>query len=1154
MLRADERDCFMQSSALTFGASLRQTFAPILVGARAAPFPPRQKKDPAAVLDAIARDRVTIFNCVPSLWSFLMDVAEKRGSAAPLAALRWLLIGGEAIPSAYWERWRRLVPAGPRVANLYGGAETIANVTWFEVPPGFATTDLFLPIGWPRYGMRLQLEESGELVVAGAIADGYLNGEPGFLTDPTLGHCYRTGDLAHLTADGALVFVGRRDHRVQIRGHRVELGEIEAVLCQFAGVGAARVDYDAQRLTATLEVRDGPPPDERAVRAFVAERLPGAMVPHEIQFTRGLERNTTGKILRPKVAASGPAPGVSLSTPVPDATPSMPARPSPVPAPSSAVAARWESHLARIWHEVLRLQGLPGPDDDFFLLGGDSVLAIDMVMRVEEVVGRRVSPLLVHTHHRLHQLARAIEQAVGADRGGTDLASVSDAAMDELLQRDHPLGQVQRGFWHAARATGASPLWTARLPIDGPLEWAAFAAAVDWVQDRHPILRTRFSGEPNRPRQRFGAGPRIPVQLDDLSVLPPAMRDSALEQRFAEELAAEIPLGDAPLLRIRLCRLAPDRHVLLATGHHIVTDAHSSWVLLAEIFERCRAYGDGRRPVPELGYADRLMAVEASPDPFWREYLGTQAESDRGLGPADGVDACAKVVLDSAALARLRRAAAARGTSPFGLVYVAAAQTLLEALDTDSVVLATATTGRDADPIRWADAVGPFAFGVPVVVRRGADTSQLASLREALAHAASAPSTLPALLGATGVARLGRYFLSWLETPASSRLVGHPLIPRWSDVDLRFRTESTATAVSIAALAHDGLTLHVRGRAAVHDLAQGIERRLREVMRPRAALIMYAPRGTLLPFSEPTLVETVKAGEAVTEVVLLPIHEGQLADTARLREVLRRAIDGTTAEVVALAGMLPSLTGLGTERLATRDTTVTTGHSVTVVAMLKTVEKVLAAIGRHWADARVGVLGFGAVGQATLQLCVSRMGNPSEVRVADPRFGTSVAALGECDLILGAASTGHVLDVSAIRPGTVVIDDSFPRSFADEDAWRRMEDARDVLLVGGGMLDVGPLERHSPFPSAEEIRARFPTRWLPGCHAEALLLILRPELGPTIGQVELRRATQVLAAVDALSWRAAPLHLGPREIPSDWVAALPRRLRPLLLVPNSQSA
>ncbi len=1120
MLRADADDCFLQSSALTFGASLRQTFAPILIGARATPLPPHKKKDPSAVLDALAEHRVTILNCVPSLWSLLMDAAEKRGSAMALSALKWLLVGGEAVPLAYWHRWRTLVPGGPRVANLYGGAETIANVTWFEVPRDFDSEEAYLPIGWPRYGMTPTLEESGEMVVSGPIADGYLNPEDrGFVRDPQLGWCYHTGDLARLTHDGAWLYLGRRDHRVQIHGNRVELGEIEAALCRVEGVGAARVDYQHSRLMAVLEVRDGAFPDPRAVRAFVASRLSAHMVPHDIQYTRQLERNSTGKIVRPKSVEHGRA--------------LAPAAPAP--------AASLETALGQIWQRLLRLDRQPNPEDDFFHLGGDSLLAIEMILEAESLVGRRISPLVVHAHHRLSQLTRVILD--GGIASPTERPDAVSVAASGAVGIERPLGPVQRGFWLASRHSGVQPVWTVRVPIRGSLNHDTFVAAVEWVQNRHPILRTQFSGELHRPTQRFGAGPKILVSFDDVSALTDADRDRALTRHHGEALAADIPLTGAPLLRLRLTRVSADEHMLLASGHHIVSDAHSAWVLLAELFEHCRRSARGEAvapPVPEVRYADVIATPAAPPDPFWREYLGSHAEtagsSDAEVTAEDGYT---KVTFDAAAFARLRRAAAAAGTSPFGLVFVAAAQSLHELIDEDSFVLATATAGRDANPERWADAVGPFAFGVPVVVSRGSDSGVLERLHQALAHATSVPASLPPLLGAAGGTGLGRYFISWLETSASSRLIdGDGLAPRWDEIDLRFRTDATATAVSIAALAHDGLTLHVRGRVDVERLARAMELRLRDTCATRAALIVYAPNGMTLPVATPTLVETVRGGGGVTEVMLLPLHAGDLGDHARVRALLRQAIDQSQADVIALAGMLPSLTGLATDRLSQRDVLLTTGHAVTVVAMLKTVERILDATGRRWDQARVGIVGFGAIGQATLQVCVSRMGKPAHVSIADPKFGTDISALDGCDLILGASSAGHVLDVDRLAPGTLVVDDSFPRCFADDQAWRRMEQSRDVLLVGGGMLDVGALERSSPFPQAQALRALFPTRWLPGCHAEALLLSLRPELGATVGQVELRRARQILAAVDALGWQAAPLHLGVREIPEDWTASL----------------
>jgi len=113
----------------------------------------------------------------------------------------------------------------------------------------------------------------------------------------------------------------------------------------------------------------------------------------------------------------------------------------------------------------------------------------------------------------------------------------------------------------------------------------------------------------------------------------------------------------------------------------------------------------------------------------------------------------------------------------------------------------------------------------------------------------------------------------------------------------------------------------------------------------------------------------------------------------------------------------------------------------------------------------------------------------------------------------------------------VVIDDSFPRAFDDAQAIERMATARDVLLVGGGMLDAGPLDRTSPFPGADALRSRFGAAWLPGCHAEALLLAARPDQGPTVGPVDLPRALAVSEAAEAAGFATPPLHLGGWEVP-----------------------
>jgi hypothetical protein len=153
--------------------------------------------------------------------------------------------------------------------------------------------------------------------------------------------------------------------------------------------------------------------------------------------------------------------------------------------------------------------------------------------------------------------------------------------------------------------------------------------------------------------------------------------------------------------------------------------------------------------------------------------------------------------------------------------------------------------------------------------------------------------------------------------------------------------------------------------------------------------------------------------------------------------------------------------------------------------------------------------------------------------VIDPALPSSAppAAVAECDVVIAATSgAGGAIDVTALAPGCIVVDDSFPRAFDDGAAWSRMRTSADVLCVGGGMLDAGPLERTSPFPQADAVRATLPVRWLPCCQAEALVVAARPSLGVTRGFVDVARARAMLRALDELGVRAAPLHLGRDEI------------------------
>ncbi len=1119
-----ERDRFVQTSGLSFGGCIRQVFSPLLAGGSVHPVPKTVARDPEALLAFLESEAITIFNAVPSLWVHLLGAVERSPAAAPLPALRWVLLGGEAVPADPVRRWRARCGWRHRLANLYGSTETVVNATWYEVAGELEPDAVHCPIGWDRYGVTnhiVDVEDGvGELVVGGNIALGYL-GEPAltaevFVELPGIGRVYRTGDMVRRDESGAIVFLGRRDDQVQVHGNRVEPAEIEHHLHAWPQVQGAVVVQAGGMLQAWLEAPGLDDPER--LRPWLAERLPPAMVPHRLRVVDRIPRTPAGKVDRR--AVRGQLEG--------DADPAAQAQ-----APATLAPAAMEALVSACWARVLELERPPAPDDDFFALGGDSILALEVLELLRAQLPWVPRPLALYQHPSVGALAALL--ARGDDDDGT--APCREPPPEPHTARQ--LSAVQRGFWLAHRLQPEHPpCWTARVPIHGPIDHEAMAQALTWLTRRQPMLRARFDESSGAPLQIIEESVRPLLQVDDLEPMAPRQRQAALDARWREEATARYRIDRWPLFRARLCRLGPEEHLLMVSGHHAVADAWSAWLLTGELLYAHDAFAEGRQPSlpPPGGLPQDLGEPEPGPRDaaFWREAL---ADLSQEPAPPRDEDHGAHFVLSPADWEGLKRRARALQAPPFVLAMTA----LFRALDGEDRVISTALASRDPSDPRAALVVGPIARALPVRLRGEATVQAVAAaIGAAAAHAQAAPVDVLAAAGSQGLARLGRYFLSWMD-PAAVPRPSSRAQPDWAAGRYRFATRSTDTELMVGAMVQDGLHLDLHGGPLVDRVAPRLEAELLALARPQAALVVYAPAGTSLPVAEPVVVERIDSADACSELVLAPIRADELTPGPALEALMERCLAATQARVVALAGMLPALTGLATRSLGERpDQVLTSGHAATTVAMVLTIDKVLAATGRSWSTERVGVLGFGSIGQAVLALARHRLGEPAALRIKDPRHAEGVAHLADCTLILGATSGGRALEVQALAPGTVVVDDSFPRAFDEDAARARMERAQDVLLLGGGMMDAGPLQRHSPFPQAQALRERYGAQWLPGCHAEAVLLAARPELGATRGVVDVARARAVLEAALELGWDAAPLHLGAWEPPTELLRSLAR--------------
>ncbi|MEV0608659.1 amino acid adenylation domain-containing protein [Polymorphospora rubra] len=407
-------DRWLALTSMSFDISLVEMFLPLVTGGRVVVASGISAADGAAVVRLVEAYGVTNVQATPSGWRVLLAAGiggDDRGLVA--------LAGGEVLPTALA---RELHDRVARVVNGYGPTEATIYATTEEVTRGREVT-----IGRPVANARayvldprqrpLPIGVPGELVLGGAgVADGYL-GRPEltaerFLDDPydaPDGRLYRTGDLARWTTDGRLEFLGRADHQVKIRGHRVELGEIETRLLEHAGVAGCAVtlrdgDEGDSRLVGYV-VPAGAEPDPAALRAHLAQTLPAVMVPATWVFLDTLPLNPSGKLDR----AALPVPARERAEP---ATAGPGAAVGAGPDDDAPVVDEVVEEIRTIWQDVLQIDDI-GLDEDLFDLGGHSLTITRISSRIHQRLGVELSLEVFFEMPTIAEIAEVVREARG---------------------------------------------------------------------------------------------------------------------------------------------------------------------------------------------------------------------------------------------------------------------------------------------------------------------------------------------------------------------------------------------------------------------------------------------------------------------------------------------------------------------------------------------------------------------------------------------------------------------------------------------------------------------------------------------------------------------------------------------------------------------
>ncbi len=664
----------LQVASMGFDASVLELCMAFAAGATLVIAPPGPLA--GATLAAVLREEgITHALIVPSVLASVQDT--------DLPGFRVLIVGGEACDAELAARWS----GGRRMVNAYGPTESTVMIATSGPLDGARTP----PIGTPIANSRAYvLDEwlcpvpagvAGELYVAGAgLARGYL-GRAGltaerFVADPFDpaggGRLYRTGDRARWRADGQLMFAGRADDQVKVRGFRIEPAEVQAVVAAHPGVRQAAVvarqdsPGDARLVAYVVPAAIAEAGDfagvgglSAAVRELAAEKLPGYMVPAAVVVLDALPLSASGKLNR----AALPAPDFAAAA-------GRGRRP----------ADAREELLCQAFADILGLESV-GPDDDFFALGGHSLLAVRLVSRVRAVLGVE-TPL------------RAVFEAAtpAALAGRLAGAGAARAALTPQLRPARlPLSFAQRRLWFIGQMEGPSELYNIPvvMRLAGALDATALGAALRDVIGRHEVLRTVFRASVNgEPFQQVIPLEELDWELHQVQV-PSAGLRAAVEDAaaYSFDLAAQVPI------RAWLFTTGDGERVLAVVVHHIAGDGWSWGPLGRDVSTAYAARRQGRAPMWEplpVQYADYalwqrgLLGTEDDPGSvisrqvgYWRDALtGAPHElalpSDRPR-PAVASHRGHTVPLDIPASvhSRLRELARARGVTVFMVVHAA---------------------------------------------------------------------------------------------------------------------------------------------------------------------------------------------------------------------------------------------------------------------------------------------------------------------------------------------------------------------------------------------------------------------------------------------------------------------------------------------------
>ena len=748
---------FAQWASIAYDASYCEIFGTLCFGATLCTTRDSVRHNPWALVKWAREQRITILQLVPSFARQVIDILKsesRNNDRRPLPHLQLLLLAGEALPVDLAYTWLNEFPNPPRLFNLYGPTESVL-ATYYAVET-VSPDQRSIPIGHAIDGREIlilnedqqpcPIGSPGEIYIRSQyLTLGYVNSPEEtakrFLQNPLHNDypdpVYRTGDIGRLLdEEGNVEFHGRLDSLVKLHGIRVELGDIESALRRNARLKNCAVvvrTASSNRRTLIAKEREAretakvdhqkilmayytaeTPVSGAEVRSFLKSHLPSHMIPQQLIQLDELPLNANHKL--------------DLNA-LPEPNNLRPELKEPYVAPRDSS----EALLAKIWQNVLGIDSV-GVHDDFFELGGDSLLAMQMLNRMKQNTNLPVSFRDLFKNQTVAKLSKSFPASQHEKR------EPSRAVEKVLQRRAYPLSLAQQGLWFLWQLEPDNPYYTAQgnIHLRGSLNLPALKRAWQALLQRHVILRAKFDREDGQPIQMFEETLNADLPLTDLTQLSEAERRAAMDEAAAKKVQHALDLEKDSLLQAHLFKISEDEHDIAITFHEIILDLWGWTIMVRDLGALYQGFAKGEDsplPSPKSQFSDyvvwehkhihrRRLAVQQE---YWRQELSGELPIlnlpiDRPRPVSPSYRGAAKSVTLDAVLSRQLKELSSQGDATLFTTLLAAFSVFLHVYSgQDDLIVGAPIANRTHE--NSEDLVGFFLNMLPLRIRLGDDPS-----------------------------------------------------------------------------------------------------------------------------------------------------------------------------------------------------------------------------------------------------------------------------------------------------------------------------------------------------------------------------------------------------------------------------------------------